>query len=111
MQTCWHTGMTTTCLFSRLGALSCITTNNTSWTSTALHATRDARASSGWVPCSVPLHPKEGREGGRQLSVWSCGEGLQQDEALASRVAWSAVDVQLVLLVVIQERAPSLENR
>ena len=59
----------------------------------------------------VSLHPQEGWQGGHQLVVRQGGERLEENKSLAAGVARRPVDVQLVLLVLVQERPPSLEHR
>lgn len=52
-------------------------------------------------------------EGGKRLGdllVLEGGAGLQQDQALAPHVARGVVDVELIMLVLVEERAPGLED-
>ena len=65
----------------------------------------------GRVPGHVLLHLQERRQLGGDLLVAEGGAGLQQHEALAASVTGRVVDVQLVVLVLVQERTPSLEDR
>ena len=65
----------------------------------------------GGVPRHVLLDLEEGRQRLGDLPVPERGAGLQQHEALAADVARRVVDVQLVVLVLVQERTPSLEDR
>ena len=63
-----------------------------------------------WITRHVLLDLEEGGEGLGDLLVLQGGAGLQEDETLASDVARRVVDVQLIVLVLVKERAPGLEN-
>ena len=65
----------------------------------------------GGVPRHVLLDLEEGRQRLGDLLVPERGAGLQQHEALAADVARRVVDVQLVVLVLVQERPTGLEHR
>ena len=64
----------------------------------------------GRVPGHVLLHLQERRQLGGDLLVAEGGAGLQQHEALAASVTGRVVDVQLVVLVLVQEGSPRLED-
>ena len=64
----------------------------------------------GGVSGHVLLHLEEGRELGGDLLVPESGAGLQEHQSLAPRVAGRVVDVELVVLVLVQERPPRLED-
>ena len=64
----------------------------------------------GGVSGHVLLHLEEGRELGCDLLVPESGAGLQEHQALAPRVTRRVVDVELVVLVLIEERSPRLED-
>ena len=64
----------------------------------------------GGVSSHVLLHLQERRQLGGDLLVAEGGAGLQQHEALAASVTGGVVDVQLVVRVLVQERAPGLED-
>ena len=64
----------------------------------------------GGVPGHVLLHLEEGRELGCDLLVPESGAGLQEHQALAPRVTGRVVDVELVVLVLVQEGSPRLED-
>ena len=65
----------------------------------------------GGVPGHVLLNLQERRQLGGDLLVAEGGAGLQQHEALAPGVTRRVVDVELVVLVLVQERPPGLEDR
>ena len=64
----------------------------------------------GGVPGHVLLDLEEGWELGGDLLVPESGAGLQEHEPLAPGVAGGVVDVELVVLVLIQEGSPRLED-
>ena len=64
----------------------------------------------GGVSGHVLLHLEEGRELGCDLLVPESGAGLQEHQALAPRVTGRVVDVELVVLVLVQEGSPRLED-
>ena len=64
----------------------------------------------GGVPGHVLLHLQERRQLGGDLLVAEGGAGLQQHEALAAGVTGRVVDVELVVLVLVQEGSPRLED-
>ena len=64
----------------------------------------------GGVSGHVLLDLQERRQLGGDLLVAEGGAGLQQHQALTAGVAGGVVDVQLVVRVLVQERAPGLED-
>jgi len=64
----------------------------------------------GRVPGHVLLHLQERRQLGGNLLVAEGGAGLQEHETLTASVTGRVVDIELVVLVLVQERPPSLED-
>lgn len=64
----------------------------------------------GGVPSHLILDLEEGGQRGFDLLIFEGGECLEEDEVLAPGVAGRLVHVQLVLLVLVQEAPPSLED-
>ena len=64
----------------------------------------------GGVSGHVLLDLQERRQLGGDLLVAEGGAGLQQHEALAAGVTGRVVDVELVVLVLVQEGSPRLED-
>ena len=64
----------------------------------------------GRVPGHVLLHLQERRQLGGNLLVAEGGAGLQEHETLTASVTGRVVDIELVVLVLVQERPPSLEH-
>ena len=64
----------------------------------------------GRVPGHVLLHLQERRQLGGNLLVAEGGAGLQEHETLTASVTGRVVDIELVVLVLVQEGSPRLED-